>query len=56
MEEQSAIWRRAVLGPDQVAAGVLERFGDSVDRVSFYTPYSTDQQQWRSILDAFKRA
>jgi probable F420-dependent oxidoreductase len=43
-----------VAEPDAVAAGVLQRFGDVLDRVSFYTPYSTDREQWTSILAGFK--
>jgi probable F420-dependent oxidoreductase len=45
----------AVVGqPEVVAPGVLKRFGDVVDRVSFYTPYAIDQNRRHSILAGFK--
>lgn len=35
----------AVAGtPDEVAAGMLARYGDLVDRISLYTPYEADPQ------------
>ncbi len=43
-----------VADPEEVAAGVLERFGDVVDRVSFYTPYAVDQERWHPIVAGFK--
>lgn len=41
----------AVVAPvDEVAAGVLGRFGDVVDRFGFYAPYPMDKERWRSVL------
>jgi alkanesulfonate monooxygenase SsuD/methylene tetrahydromethanopterin reductase-like flavin-dependent oxidoreductase (luciferase family) len=45
----------AVVGePEQVASKVLERFGDVIDRVSFYMPYAGDQRRSSAILTGFK--
>lgn len=35
--------------PGQVAAGLLARFGDAVDRISFYAPYRADEDMWSEI-------
>jgi probable F420-dependent oxidoreductase len=44
----------AVVAPlDQVPARVLARFGDLIDRFSFYMPYQVDPDQWRSLLAGF---
>jgi probable F420-dependent oxidoreductase len=41
----------AVVAPvDEVAAGVRGRFGDIVDRFSFYAPFPMDKDRWRSVL------
>ena len=46
----------AVVAPiDEVPAKVLARFGDLVDRFSFYTPYEVDAEHWRSLLAGFHR-
>jgi probable F420-dependent oxidoreductase len=45
-----------VCPPDQVAQRVLARFSDSVDRFSFYTPYSVEPDQWSAILEGFHSA
>jgi probable F420-dependent oxidoreductase len=42
--------------PEQVPSKVLARFGDCVDRISFYTPYASDPQRWRAVLAGFKEA
>jgi probable F420-dependent oxidoreductase len=45
----------AVVGePEEVASQVLSRFGDVIDRVSFYMPYAGDQQRFSAILAGFK--
>ncbi len=47
----------AVVAPlDEVPARVLARFGDVVDRFSFYAPYRVDPEQWRSVLEGFRTA
>ena len=33
---------------------VTARYGDLVDRVSFYAPYRTDPEQWADVVAAFK--
>lgn len=40
-----------VAEPDGVAAGLKERFGDTVDRLSFYMPYATDRDMMQGIID-----
>jgi probable F420-dependent oxidoreductase len=45
----------AVVCPvDQVATQVKARFGDAVDRFSFYAPYKMDPEQWRHVLEGFR--
>ena len=45
-----------VAAPDDVPGRVRERFGDVIDRLSFYTPYQADDEAIRAVLDGFKRA
>jgi probable F420-dependent oxidoreductase len=33
---------------------VMSRYGDLVDRVSFYAPYRTDPEQWAEVVSGFK--
>ena len=35
---------------------VTARYGDVVDRLSFYAPYRTDPEQWADVVAAFKAA
>jgi hypothetical protein len=45
----------AVVGPlEKVAAMVTARFGDIVDRFSFYAPYKIDAEHWRTVLADFR--
>jgi probable F420-dependent oxidoreductase len=45
----------AVVAPlDEVAVRVRERFGDVVDRFSFYAPYQLDRETWTKVLTGFK--
>ena len=47
----------AVVGePEQVAAGLHERYGDVVDRISFYAPYKSDPDRWARVMDQLKAA
>lgn len=47
----------AVVGePEEVPKLLLARFGDIVDRISFYAPYKSDPQRWSNILAAFHSA
>jgi probable F420-dependent oxidoreductase len=44
----------AVVCPiDQVATQIKARFGDVVDRFSFYAPYKMDPAQWKSVVAGF---
>jgi probable F420-dependent oxidoreductase len=41
----------AVVGePEQIAPELIRRYGDVVQRVSFYAPYKSDPQRWRQVL------
>jgi hypothetical protein len=42
--------------PDKIAPALLDRFGDIVDRVSFYAPYTADPVQWRKVMEALQAA
>jgi probable F420-dependent oxidoreductase len=45
----------AIVAPiDEVPARVGERFGDLVDRFSFYAPYRLNPDQWPEVLAQFK--
>ena len=45
----------AVVGtPEDVAPELHRRYGDVIDRVSFYAPYQSDPDRWRQVLDAIK--
>jgi len=47
----------AVVAPlDEVPARVLARYGDVVDRFSFYAPYRVEPGQWRAVLEGFRHA
>ena len=47
----------AVVGePEQIAAGLHERYGDVVDRVSFYAPYRSDPERWQRVMDQLHAA
>jgi probable F420-dependent oxidoreductase len=44
----------AIVAPlDEVAAHVTARYGDIVDRFSFYAPYKTDPEMWKTVLAGF---
>ncbi len=45
----------AVVGsPDQIAPELHRRYGDVIQRISFYAPYKSDPQRWAGVLDAIK--
>jgi probable F420-dependent oxidoreductase len=47
----------AVVGePEQIAPELLRRYGDVVQRVSFYAPYKSDPDRWRQVLAALQSA
>jgi probable F420-dependent oxidoreductase len=43
-----------VAEPDQIAAGIEERFGDLITRISFYAPYKSDPATWLPVVAALK--
>jgi hypothetical protein len=47
----------AVVAPlDEVGPALVQRWGDVVTRLSFYTPYRTDGGQWDGVIAAIKAA
>ncbi|MBK9181062.1 MAG: LLM class F420-dependent oxidoreductase [Acidimicrobiales bacterium] len=47
----------AVVGePEEIAPELHARYGDCVDRISFYAPYRADPERWRAVLDSLKAA
>jgi len=47
----------AVVGePEVIAGGLHERYGDVVDRVSFYAPYRSDPDRWRRVMEQLHAA
>jgi probable F420-dependent oxidoreductase len=47
----------AVVGePESVPAELKARYGDVIDRVSFYAPYKSDPDRWQPIFDELKAA
>ena len=42
--------------PGELPGLVLGRFGDLVDRISFYAPYRMDPEQWADVVAGFKAA
>jgi len=43
-----------VAEPEKVAAGLEERYGDVVQRISFYAPYASDPDRWRAVMEQLK--
>jgi probable F420-dependent oxidoreductase len=43
-----------VAKPEDIPARMLERFGDVVDRISFYAPYRSDPDRWKGVLAGFR--
>ncbi|MFV2039961.1 MAG: LLM class F420-dependent oxidoreductase [Acidimicrobiales bacterium] len=43
-----------VAEPHRVAAEIKQRYGDVVDRLTFYAPGQSDASQWRSVMDDLK--
>jgi probable F420-dependent oxidoreductase len=44
-----------VAEPEDVPKALLARYGDVVDRLSFYAPYRTDPERWKQVLAGFKQ-
>ena len=45
-----------VADPGNVAKGLIQRFGDAVDRLSFYAPYSSDPDMWKAVVSELQAA
>jgi probable F420-dependent oxidoreductase len=43
-----------VASPDKVASGLLSRYGDVLDRLSFYAPYGGDRDMWSQVVAELK--
>ena len=41
--------------PEDVPKAMLTRYGDIVDRLSFYAPYQSDPERWKQVLAGFKQ-
>ena len=47
----------AVVGnPEAIAPELSSRYGDIIQRISFYTPYDSDPERWAAVIDAVKTA
>lgn len=47
----------AVVGePESIAPELHRRYGDVIQRISFYAPYKSDPERWRGVLEALKAA
>ena len=47
----------AVVGePEQIAPELKRRYGDVIDRISFYAPYKSNPERWAPVLDALRAA
>jgi probable F420-dependent oxidoreductase len=45
----------AIIGePEDIPKAMLARYGDIVDRLSFYAPYRSDPERWRQVLAGFR--
>jgi len=45
-----------VAEPERVAPELISRYGDVIDRLSFYAPYKADPTRWLPVIDALKKA
>ena len=47
----------AVVGePEQIAPELHPRYGDVIERISFYAPYKSDPERWAKVLADLKAA
>ncbi len=40
-----------VAEPEKLAEGINARYGDIVQRLSFYAPYASDPERWRAVME-----
>ncbi|HEX6659159.1 MAG TPA: LLM class F420-dependent oxidoreductase [Ilumatobacter sp.] len=45
-----------VAEPERIAPELHRRYGDVIQRISFYAPYSSDPERWQKVIDAVKAA
>jgi probable F420-dependent oxidoreductase len=43
-------------GPEQIAPEITKRYGDIIERISFYAPYDSDPERWQDVMEALKAA
>ena len=43
-----------IAAPEDIPKALLARYGDLVDRLSFYAPYQSDPDRWKEVLAGFK--
>ena len=47
----------AVVGePEQIAPELHARYGDCIQRISFYAPYKSDPERWKTVIAALSAA
>ena len=47
----------AVVGePEQIAPELTHRYGDVIQRISFYAPYKSDPERWSKVLSSLQTA
>jgi probable F420-dependent oxidoreductase len=45
-----------VAEPEGVAPELTTRYGDVIQRISFYAPYASDAKRWQGVMDALRSA
>jgi probable F420-dependent oxidoreductase len=45
-----------VAEPEQIAPELHRRYGDVIQRIIFYTPYSSNAERWQKVIDDVKAA
>jgi probable F420-dependent oxidoreductase len=45
-----------VAEPENIAPELIRRYGDVIQRISFYAPYKSNPDRWRSVLAALQSA
>lgn len=43
-----------VAGPDEIAPALARRYGDLIQRLSFYAPNATDLTRWSKVIAELK--
>jgi hypothetical protein len=47
----------AIVGePEEIAPKLSARYGDVIDRLSFYAPFRSDPERWTNVMQALKAA